>query len=371
MMAARTIENSKRITARFKLALNHFDLDINLDIPAQGITALFGKSGCGKTTLLRCIAGLNTGLNKKPSAGYLCVNGEIWQDENTFVPIHARALGYVFQEPSLFPHLTVRENLEYGWKRTPVSQRRVDFDEIVALLGVETLLPQKSDTLSGGQRQRVAIARALLSSPRLLLLDEPLASLDLDSRAEILPYLEQLHSRLDIPMIYVSHAPAEIAQLADYLVLMERGRIVAKGPLNDILTRLDLTPAQQEEASAVIEGRVIGHDRKFQLTQVEVAGGQLTVAHRELEIGHAVRVRILARDVSVALEKPQLTSITNVLPARIVSMNISDNSPQAMLKLDLGGAIFLARITRRSVALLDLKPDMPVYAQVKSVALMK
>ena len=360
------MNSARTIAARFNMALSHFTLDVDLEIPAQGITALFGKSGCGKTTLLRCIAGLN-----KTPGGYLRINGDIWQDEKTLVPTHARALGYVFQEASLFPHLTVRGNLEYGWKRTPIAERRVDFDEIVTLLGVGPLLTQKSDTLSGGQRQRVAIARALLSSPKLLLLDEPLASLDLDSRAEILPYLEQLHGRLDIPMIYVSHTPAEIAQLADYLVLMERGRITAKGPLNDIFTRLDLMPAQQEEASAIIEGKIIGHDRKFQLTQVAIPGGQISVGHRELEIGHQVRVRILARDVSIALEKPQQTSITNVLPARIVSMNISQNSPQAMLKLDLGGAIMLARITRRSVALLDLKPDTQVYAQVKSVALMR
>jgi molybdate transport system ATP-binding protein len=217
----------------------------------------------------------------------------------------------------------------------------------------------------------VAIARALLSSPKLLLLDEPLASLDLDSRADILPYLEQLHDRLDIPMIYVSHAPAEIAQLADHLVLIERGRVVASGALNDILTRPDLTPAQQDEASAVIEGNVIGHDREFMLTQIAVPGGQMSVAHRELEPGHRVRVRILARDVSIALEKPQHTSITNVLPARIVSISTAENAPQALIRLDLGGAVILARITRRSVALLNLKPDMIVCAQVKSIALMR
>ncbi len=366
MMSARdTMIANHTIAARFKLALGHFDIDIDIEFPARGITALFGKSGCGKTTLLRCIAGLI-----KTHSGFLRVDGEVWQDEKTFVPTHTRALGYVFQEASLFPHLNVRRNLEYGWKRTPSAGRRVDFDEIITLLGIESLLAQKPDTLSGGQRQRVAIARALLSSPKLLLLDEPLASLDLDSRAEILPYLEQLHAQLDIPMIYVSHAPAEITQLADHLVLIEQGRVVADGPLNDILTRPDLAPAQQDEASAVIEGHVIGHDRQFMLTQIAVPGGQMAVAYHALEHEQRVRVRILARDVSIALEKPQRTSITNVLSARIASINAAENSPQALLRLDLGGAIILARLTRRSVALLDLKPDMIVYVQVKSVALM-
>jgi molybdate transport system ATP-binding protein len=353
------------ISARFKLTRVNFVLDAEFAIPSRGITALFGKSGCGKTSLLHCIAGLH-----KISDGFLRIGGEIWQDEKIFVPTHARALGYVFQEPSLFAHMNVRRNLEYGWKRTPAAQRRVNFDEIIALLGVESLLAQKPDTLSGGQRQRVAIARALLSSPKLLLLDEPLANLDLDSRAEILPYLEQLHTRLDIPMIYVSHTPAEVAQLADHLLLMEHGRIVANGPLNDILTRPDLAPAQQEEASAVIEGKVAGYEREFQLMQIDVAGGQFSVAYRNLEPGQPVRVRVLARDVSIALEKPQRTSITNILPARIVSISAAENSAQALLRLDLGGAMILARITRRSVALLNLKPEMDVYAQIKSVALM-
>ncbi len=354
------------IAARFQLPLSDFALDVDLEIPGHGITALFGDSGCGKTTLLRCIAGLNKTRN-----GYLRINGDIWQDANTFTPTHRRALGYVFQEASLFPHLNVRGNLDYGYRRTPPAQRRLTFDEVVALLGIGSLLTQMPDTLSGGQRQRVAIARALLCSPQLLLMDEPLASLDLNSRAEILPYLEQLHDRLDVPVIYVSHSPAEVAQLADHLVLIERGRVVANGPLNDMLTRTDLLPAQQEEASAVIEGQISGHDREFHLTQVSVPGGHLSVAFRKLDIGSAVRVRILARDVSIALERPHNTSITNVLPARIVDITPSTNTAQALIRLDLGGAIILARITRRSVAMLDLKPDLIVYAQVKSVALMR
>ena len=351
--------------ARFKTSLDAFTLDIDLQLPGRGITAIFGPSGCGKTTLLRCIAGL-----QKVHGGEMRIDDEIWQNQNIFVPTHKRAQGYVFQESSLFAHLNVCRNLEYGFKRTPRAQRRLDFDEVVTLLGIAPLLAQMPATLSGGQRQRVAIARALLCSPRLLLMDEPLANLDLNSRAEILPYLEQLHDRLDMPVIYVSHSPAEVAQLADHLVLLDRGRVTANGALNELLTRTDLLPAQQEEASSVIEGRIANHEREFLLTHIAVPGGQLAVALRELEIGHAVRVRILARDVSIALEPPHNTSITNVLPARIVDIAEAPNSPQALLRLDLGGAIILARITRRSVAMLDLKPDMIIYAQVKSVALM-
>jgi molybdate transport system ATP-binding protein len=359
----------KNIAARFNLTLDSFVLDVDIEIPGSGITALFGNSGCGKTTLLRCIAG----LEKTPN-GFVRVNGAVWQDEEKlFLPTHRRALGYVFQEASLFPHLNVRGNLEYGFKRTPAQQRRLAFDEVIDLLGVAPLLAQMPDTLSGGQRQRVAIARALLCSPQLLLMDEPLASLDVNSRAEILPYLEQLHERLDMPVIYVSHSPAEVAQLADHLVLIDNGRVVAHGALNTMLTRTDLPLAQQDEASAIIEGHISGHDRPFHLTHVTVPNGQIAVAFRELPIGHPVRVRILARDVSIALEPPRNTSITNVLPARIVDIEAlaaHGQTAQALLRLDVGGSIILARITRRSVALLDLQRDTAVYAQVKSVALM-
>jgi molybdate transport system ATP-binding protein len=354
------------IDARFRGSLGSFTLDIELNVPGSGITAIVGESGCGKTTLLRCIAGL-----EKIRGGFLRVNGEVWQSEALFVPTHRRAIGYVFQEASLFAHLNVQRNLEYGYRRIAPARRRLAMAEVVELLGVATLLQQMPDTLSGGQRQRVAMARALLSSPQLLLMDEPLANLDLNSRAEILPYLEQLHDRLDIPVIYVSHAPAEVARLADHLILLERGRVLAAGPLNSMLTRPDLSPAQQDEASAVVEGRIVDHDREFQLTQVAVPGGSMAVAFRELPLGHAVRVRILARDVSLALEQTRHSSITNVLPARVVDITQSPNTAQALVRLDLGGTHILSRITRRSVALLDIKPDMLVYAQVKSVALMR
>jgi molybdate transport system ATP-binding protein len=363
--------HATRIEARFDTRIGDFHLDIALDIPGNGITALFGPSGCGKTSALRCIAGLD-----RTHRGLLRVNGETWQDDKQFVPPHRRPLAYVFQESSLFPHLDVRGNIEYGFARTPTAQRRVAVEEAIEWLGIGKLLRQMPDTLSGGQRQRVAIARALLCSPRLLLMDEPLASLDADSRADILPYLEQLHDRLDMPVIYVSHSLAEVAQLADHLVLLDRGRILASGALNDMLTSTELPPARQDEASAVLAGRVVDHDREFQLSHIGVPGGQLSVAlvrtaAGELPAGHPVRVRILARDVSIALERPQHTSITNVLSARVIDITPFPDSPQALVRLDLGGAIVLARITRRSVALLNLKPDLIVHAQIKSVALMR
>jgi molybdate transport system ATP-binding protein len=353
------------LEARFHATFGNFTLDVELRAPGRGVTAIVGPSGCGKSTLLRCIAGLERVAN-----GYLHVNDEIWQQGRTFVPTHQRALGYVFQEASLFPHLDVRGNLDYGWRRTPRAQRHVDFDEVVQLLGIETLLTQRPDTLSGGQRQRVAIGRALLASPRLLLMDEPLASLDLDSRAEILPYLERLHDELDIPMLFISHAPAEVAQLADQLALMANGRILASGPINEMLTRSDLPASQQEEASAVLEGQIIDHDRDYQLMRIAVPGGQMSVALRDVPVGHRVRVRILARDVSIALQRPIDTSISNILPARIIDITEIGDGPQALVRLDLGGTVILSRITRRSVATLQLRPNLMVHAQVKSVALM-
>jgi molybdate transport system ATP-binding protein len=369
------MSNQLPLRFQFRDRLDDFEFDFAGNIAERGITALFGPSGSGKTTLLRCIAGLHRAAN-----GELIFKEETWQNAAVFLPVHQRPLGYVFQDANLFPHLSARGNLEFGYRRTTTQQRRLQFDEVVDLLGVEPLLDKMPDTLSGGQKQRVAIARALLSSPQLLLMDEPLANLDLHSRAEILPYLERLHDRLEMPVLYVTHALAEVAQLADQLLLVEHGRIVASGATNDLLTQPDLLPAQQDEASAVIEGHITGHDHEFQLTQVAVPGGQLSVAlvrkkegelEGELEKGHTVRVRIMARDVSIALERPQKTSITNVLPARIVDITTTPSSAQALLRLDLGGAIILARLTRRSLAYLNLKPDLMVYAQVKSVALMR
>ncbi|MHB1291530.1 MAG: molybdenum ABC transporter ATP-binding protein [Sulfuricella sp.] len=354
------------ISARFDLALGEFRLAAGFDAPGRGVTALFGPSGSGKTTLLRCLAGL-----ERTSNGYLEVNGEIWQDDSIgiYLPTHRRPLGYVFQEASLFPHLSVRRNLEYGWKRIPATQRRVGFDQAVELVGIGPLLARDPARLSGGERQRVAIARALLVSPDLLLMDEPLAALDMASKSDILPYLERLHDELSIPVLYVSHSPDEVARLADYMVLMDRGRSVASGPHKDMLARLDLPLAHGDEAGVVIDTVVGEHDETYHLTRLDFAGGAISVARQPHALGHRMRLRIHARDVSLALERHGDSSILNILPARVVEI-VDENPAQVAVRLDAGGVPLLARITRKSSTLLGLEPGMAVFAQVKSVALL-
>lgn len=354
------------IEARFQLRHKDFQLDIDFTAPAKGVTAIFGASGSGKTTLLRCIAGL-----EKPDQGYFSIKGHCWQDQKQNWPVHHRPIGYVFQEPSLFPHLNVRENVEYGWQRIAKNLRKLKLDDIVAWLGLETLLHRQSGQLSGGQRQRVAIARALLTSPQLLLMDEPLANLDPPGKAEILPYLENLHQELDIPVLYVSHSPQEVQQLADYLILLDQGKVQAAGELNLLLTDPKLPIAHFEDAAAVLVARVISHDEEFHLTSLDLNGGQVSVAYNGLPIGHQARLRICARDVSLALVPPQQISISNSFPVRILSLDPDRDPSQMLVRCETGGQNLLSRITRRSVHTLNIAPGMIVHAQVKSVALMK
>jgi len=284
------------IEARYELKRRDFTLDISFTAPGKGVTALFGASGSGKTTLLRCIAGL-----EKPDSAYFKINGSCWHDENTSLAVHQRPIAYVFQEASLFPHLNVRENMAYGWRRIPKQQRKLQFDDVTAWLGLEAFLERRPDQLSGGQRQRVAIARALLTSPLLLLMDEPLASLDANGKAEILPYLESLWRELDIPVLYVSHAPEEVQQLADHLILLDQGRVLAAGELNALLTDPSLAISHFEDAAAVLDAHVVSHDKEFHLTSLAFDGAQVSVSYNGLPLGHKARLRICARDVSLAL----------------------------------------------------------------------
>lgn len=352
------------IHARFALQREDFALDAAFTAPAAGVTALFGPSGSGKTTLLRCIAGL------EHAQGKLQVKGETWQDENTFVPTHKRPLGYVFQEASLFPHLSVRANLEYGLKRIPSVERKVPLDQVVEWLGLGRLI-ERSDPakLSGGERQRVAIGRALLTSPRILLMDEPLSALDTSSKQEILPYLERLHCELSIPVLYVSHAMDEVARLADHLVLLDKGKVIASGEMHETLARLDLPIAHFDDAGAVIEASVAQQDEKYHLTRLDFSGGHLWVGKVEQPFGTGVRARVLARDVSIATQAPQGSSISNILNACIEE--IRDEGPdKVIVRMKVGDTqVLLSRITRRSRDHLGLSVGMFVCAQVKSVAL--
>lgn len=343
-----------------------FTLDVALQLPGVGISALFGVSGSGKTSCLRILAGL------EPQArGRVTVAGEVWQDSarGIFRPVHQRAVGYVFQEASLFEHLSVQDNLQFGYQRTPAGQRHRHWDHAVDLLGIGHLLARWPHDLSGGERQRVAIGRALATSPRVLLMDEPLAALDAARKAEILPYLERLHTELAIPVVYVSHAIDEVARLADHLVLLEAGRVRASGPTDELLTRLDLPLAHGDTAGAVLHCTVVSHEDADHITTTEFAGGTLLVSRQAAALGQRLRVRIQARDVSLTLHQQTGTSILNILRATVTVL--SPESPgQLMVSLNVGGCNLLARVTQRSALALGLSPGMAVYAQIKGVAIL-
>ncbi len=361
---------SADIHARFRLDRSDFSLDIDLVLPGRGVTALFGHSGSGKTTCLRAIAGL-----ERAPGGLFTLGDEVWQDESLgiFMPTHHRALGYVFQEASLFAHLSVRRNMEFGQKRGQknrlASEHHFDLASVAELLGIGALLERMPASLSGGERQRVAIARALLTAPRLLLLDEPLAALDLKRKQEILPYLERLHDELSIPVIYVSHAPDEVARLADHLVLLDAGRVVASGPLSETLARADLPPAFADDAGVVLDTTLIGPEAD-NLSQLDFAGGSLHVGRRPEAPGSRLRCRIHARDVSLALERPQASSILNILYATVTAVVATDKPGQVLVQMRVGTTSLLARITERSRRELGIAPGLSVWVQIKAVALL-
>ncbi len=357
--------DTPRIRCRFRLDWPGFSLDVDLELAGRGVTAIFGPSGSGKTTLLRCIAGL-----ERAPGGRLWMGDEAWQDGSRWVPTHRRPLGYVFQEASLFPHLSVAGNLRYGLRRS-AEARQFSLDAAIELLGLGPLLDRRPDRLSGGERQRVAIARALATGPRLLLMDEPLAALDLGRKQEILPYLERLHDELEIPVLYVSHSPDEVARLADHLVALAGGRVLASGPLADMLARLDLPIRLGEDAGTILEGAIAEVDAQWHLARVEFPGGALWTRDHGLPPGHRVRVRILARDVSLARRAPERTSIQNVLEGRIDEVVDDEHPSSALVRLRVGRSLLVARLTKRAVCELELAPGQEVWVQVKSVALLE
>jgi molybdate transport system ATP-binding protein len=357
---------SQEIRARFRVERYDFRLDVDLKLPDRGITALFGPSGSGKTSCLRAMAGL-----ERAGDGYFSLGDEIWQDESRkhFVPTHQRALGMVFQEASLFPHLSVRGNMEFGQQRARGTANGFSLPAMAQLLGIDHLLDRSPSLLSGGERQRVAIARALLARPKILLMDEPLAALDLKRKLEILPYLERLHGELAIPIIYVSHAPDEVARLADHLVLLDAGKVVASGALNQVLSRIDLPAAFADDAGVVIEATVAEHEID-DLTRLAFPGGAIYVSRRHEPIGTPLRCRIHARDVSLTLVPQMQSSILNCVSAVVVELAPIDTPGHVLVKLDAAGEPLLARITRRSAEKLNIRPGLALRAQIKAVALL-
>ncbi len=337
-----------QLQANFQVEFPSFTLDVNFTIPLQGVTTVFGPSGCGKTTLLRCIAGL-----ERAPQGFMKVGEHIWQEEQQqiFLPISKRAIGYVFQEPRLFPHLTVRSNLTYGFKRTPSNTRHIDLDHIIAVLGIEHLLDRHPQHLSGGEQQRVAIGRALLRSPQLLLMDEPLSSLDLQRKREILPFIQRLDTEFHVPILYVTHDIQEVVQLSRTVLLLNSGKIVSHGTIGEVFSQLNLRQVIPEnERGAIIDTQVAQHDEDYGLTQLQFAGGRLSVPRQPQKIGEPVRVQILAKDVSIVASHPSFqTSVLNVLKARITEIGPEDSvHPFVDLKLDVGVPL-LATITTQVI----------------------
>ncbi|MFE1598335.1 molybdenum ABC transporter ATP-binding protein [Methylobacterium sp. ID0610] len=344
--------------------LGAFALEANFTASGH-VTALFGRSGSGKSTLVNIIAGL-----VRPRAGRVVVNGTPLLDteRGLFVPVHRRRIGYVFQDARLLPHLSVRQNLLFGRWFARRAEDGVTLPGVADLLGLAGLLDRRPAGLSGGERQRVAIGRALLARPRLLLMDEPLSALDEARKAEILPYVERLRDEARVPIVYVSHAVAEVARLADTVVVLESGRVAACGPADAILRRADLLPVQQAgEAGALLPMRVAGHDPAFGLTRLVGAAGTLHVPALRLAEGSPVRVRVRSRDVLVALERPRGLSARNHLAGRITTVGAGDG-PYATVEIDCGGALLSAALTRHAVHELGLAPGLSVFALIKGVA---
>jgi molybdate transport system ATP-binding protein len=355
-----------RLLAHFEVQFQPFRLNADLDVPISGITAIFGPSGSGKTTLLRCLAGLERAPN-----GFLQFGNDVWQDEKRgfCLPLHKRPIGYVFQEPRLFPHYNVRANLLYGYKRVPLEERRIAIEQVVDILGIDHLLERRIHHLSGGEHQRVAIGRALLTSPQLLLLDEPFASLDIQRKQELLPFIRRLHEELRIPVMYVSHAIAEILQLADRVVLLKEGQVIAAGTLNEMLTSLNFRGNfGAHRIGAILDAHVAVHEAQYGLTRLEFNGQSLFVPLQPVAVGQIMRVHIFSSDVSLVLGKPIApTSVLNILEAAIVEVReINQSSVDVLLDI---GAPLVASITRKSLVTLGLKSGHRVFAHIKAVAL--
>lgn len=341
-----------------------FALDCRFDSEGR-LTALFGPSGSGKTTLANIIAGL-----VRPRRGIVSIDGRALVDTGSglFLPPHRRRVGYVFQDARLFPHMSVAANLRYGRNYVPAGERYADFDHVVDLLGIGHLQDRHPAGLSGGEKQRVAIGRALLASPRLLLMDEPLAALDDARKGEILPYVERLRDEAGIPIVYVSHSIAEVGRLATDMVVLAGGRVSASGPTAAIMQRLDLLSAEEQaEGGAVLDGTVIGHDDNFDMTELRTRAGTFRLPRIAASEASTLRIRIRARDVLVATRRPEGLSALNVVPGTLRALEPREGAA-VDASIDCNGEILVARITRQSAATLGLVPGSAVFAVVKTIS---
>jgi molybdate transport system ATP-binding protein len=340
------------------------DLNVAFDVPSPGIAVLFGHSGAGKTTILAAAAGL-----LRPDTCRITLNGEVLADTNAraWLPPEHRRVGLVFQDARLFPHMSVATNLRFGMRRAPPGPIR--FDEVVTLLGIGELLGRRPQTLSGGERQRVAIGRALLSQPRLLLMDEPLANLDRGRKAEIMPYLARLKSVSNLPILYVTHALEEVAELADTLVLLRAGRVIASGAVSEVVARADLPLAQRDDAGAFLQCRVLGHDAQRHLTLLDGAGTSFLVPLRDTPAGAALRIRIPAREVILAVKVPESISVNNIISGTVGRIAEDTRHHARLVEVELPNGTLLSRVTQDAVARLGLLPGRPVLALVKSTAI--
>jgi molybdate transport system ATP-binding protein len=353
------------LSVRARLQREAFSLDVDIELPPEGVTSLFGRSGCGKTTLLRIIAGLERVRGAEVRFG-----SQVWQERRHFVPLHRRRIGLVFQEHSLLQHLSVRENLLYGYTRTPKELRRLHLREATDMLGIGELLDRPIDQLSGGQRQRVSLGRALLTSPQLLLLDEPMAALDTQTKREIMPFLSRMAGGAGVPIVLVTHAPDEVQRLADRVVFMRDGRVECSEPLRQALARPDSPLFADEGAASVLEG-VLGPVNEHGLRPFGVESARLWLPHADsVSSGQPLRVRILARDVSLALDDPRRISIQNHLRVTIERIGPPRDGRSVVATRTADQQLLLAEVTPWAVTKLRLEPGMEPYALIKSVALM-
>lgn len=363
--------STQNFDLHFDLRLQHagFTLQATQSLPLQGVTVLWGASGSGKTTLLRCLAGLER------AQGRVQLGNALWQDDaqGVFVPVWQRRLGMVFQDHALFDHLDVHGNLMYGLRRLPTTEQsaaKVALDEAIGVLGIDHLLARGVQALSGGERQRVAMARALAVRPQVLLLDEPLAALDAARKAEVLPWLEQLRSHSRVPILYITHAADEVTRLADHLVVLQEGKVQASGPIQDVLASVEAPVSLGDDVGALVDATVVHRDMQWSLAQVDMQGTTLSVPDRGLVEGTRLRLRILARDVSITLERAQGTSIQNHVPCVVQALAPDSSDHQMLVQLGHSEALLVARVTRRAVDMLQLREGMAVWAQIKAVSVL-